>query len=222
MGGNSKISILLVDDHMVVRKGLRMVIAETDDLSVVGEAENGEEAIYLSRKLKPDVILMDVKMDGMDGSEVTSVITQHHDKARVIGLSTFADSDNIKRMIDAGARGYLLKDVSSGELTDAIRRVHSGEVLTPAALLDANRSDDNQDVSIEATRNATLLGDQQRRVLALMTKGLTNPEIAGQLDISISTARYHVSAILRKLDVSNRSEAVGMALRLDLVSTEDI
>ena len=222
MDVNNEIKILLVDDHMVVRKGLRMVIAEASDLSVVGEAENGEEAIYLSRKLKPDVVLMDVKMDGMDGTEVTSLIAQHHGAVRVIGLSTFADQHTIETMIHAGARGYLFKDVSSAELTDAIRRVHAGEVLFPDDFEPTGQSEEALEASNDAPKNATLLGDQQRRVLALMTKGLTNPEIADQLNISISTARYHVSAILRKLDVSNRSEAVGMALRLNLISSDDI
>ena len=222
MGENSKIKILLVDDHMIVRRGLRLVIAEAPDLMVVGEAENGEEAVYLSRKLKPDVILMDVKMDGIDGVEVTSLIAQYHEAVRVIGLSTFADQGTINRMINAGAHGYLLKDVSAEELGEAIRRVYSGEVILPEGLPDTSQPDEDSQASLEKTRNATLLGEQQRRVLALMTKGLTNAEIAAQLAISNSTARYHVSAILRKLDVSNRSEAVGMALSLGLVDRDDI
>ena len=218
---SNTISILLVDDHMVVRKGLGLVLGEEPGFSVIGEAESGEEAVYLCRKLNPDIVLMDVKMDGMGGAKATQVIAQHHKSARVIGLSTFANRDVVTGMLDAGARGYLLKDISATDLIAAIRRVYHGEILLSDELQAASSDQMPELAHHNPDDDVSELGEQQKRVLALMTKGLTNPEIAGQVGISISTVRYHVSAILRKLDVSNRSEAVALAVRLDLVSAED-
>jgi len=215
-----KIRVLIVDDHLVVRKGLHYVIDTTDDIHVVGDAESGEEAIFLNKKLRPDVILMDIKMDGVDGLEATSLIKKHDDNIKIIALSTFFDADVINAMRDAGAKGYLEKSVSSVELSDAIRRVHNGELVFASALPETNtKSTAGVDMSLDELGE---LGDQQKKVLALMTKGLTNPEIGAHLGISISTARYHVSAIFRKLDVSNRSEAVARAIQLNLVNESDI
>lgn len=215
------IRVLLVDDHLVVRKGLVHVLNAVRHIEVVGEAENGEEALYLGQKLKPDVIVMDVKMEGMGGVEATKLIAEHHPNSRILALSTFAQPDIVGAMMEAGAKGYLLKDVSAAELSEAIVRVYQGEVLKPGT------PSKNISVQLEPTEEIdfadihTGLGEQQKKVLALMTKGFTNPEIAEKLDISTTTARYHVSAILRKLDVSNRSEAVAVAIRSNLVDADD-
>lgn len=221
MKASEKIRILLVDDHMVVRKGLGLVLGEASDMEVVGEAENGEEAIYLSKKLKPDIILMDVKMEGMCGKVATQMIVRHHQTVRVICLSTFANKDIIENMLEAGACGYLLKDVSAHDLTAAIRRVHNGEILTPECLADPTNEQIPETPVAKPAEEYSQLGEQQRKVLAFMTKGLTNPEIAAQMGVSVSTVRYHVSAILRKLDVSNRSEAVAVAVGSELVRSGD-
>jgi DNA-binding NarL/FixJ family response regulator len=216
------VRLLLVDDHLVVRKGLVHVLGTEADIEIVGEASSGEEALYLSQQLKPDVILMDIKMEGMGGIDTTRMIVQHHGSAKVIGLSTFASDDIISDMKDAGASGYLLKDVSAGSLTDTILRIHGGEKIFPH---NAPAVSAEPEISVAVPVHSGQLGElgsQQRRVLALMTKGLTNPEIAEQLGISTPTARYHVSAILRKLDVSNRSEAVALAIQTNLVSSVDI
>ena len=215
------IRILLVDDHMVVRRGIMHVLSEVSDFSTIGEAENGEEALFLSTKLKPDIVLMDVQMSGMGGIEATRMIVQHHSSARVIGLSTFANRESVSGMIEAGACGYLLKNISADELTDAIRRVHGGEIIIPTELPE-NRVREPEIADIgDDLGQADTLGIQQKKVLRLMTKGFTNPEIAEHLGISSPTARYHVSAILRKLDVSNRSEAVALAIRLNLIDADD-
>jgi NarL family two-component system response regulator LiaR len=219
---NERIKVLLVDDHLVVRKGLIHVLNKEPDIKIIAEAETGEEAIYLCQKHQPDVILMDVTMDGMGGVEATRLIHKHHKSARLIGLSTFANPEIVGEMMEAGASGYLLKDVSAQILADAIRKVQAGEKLPASdqllkAQLDAmspSTTSSDADTDFE-------LGPKQQRVLALMTKGFTNPEIAEKLSISAPTARYHVSTILKKLDVSNRSEAVAVAIRLDLVKAED-
>ncbi len=216
------IQILLVDDHMVVRKGLVHVLGSADGIDIVGEAESGEEALYLIQKLKPDVVLMDIKMDGMGGIEATRMISQHHGTARIIGISTFSNREVVEGILDAGANGFLLKDVSASELLETIRKVHDGEVLRPHHLLSQPEKPDEPAPVAVRSEDAPQLGKQQKRVLALMTKGLTNPEIAEQLGVSRPTARYHVSAILRKLDVSNRSEAVAMAIRENLVGQDDV
>ena len=214
------IRLLIVDDHLVVRKGICHVLNSADGIDVVGEAEHGEEGLFLCQKLKPDLVLMDVKMGGIGGIEATRLFKQYYQQVKVIGLSTFAQSDIVNAMMEAGASGYLLKDISASELSDSIRRIHTGETILPELGLDENIESSNPSSGVPADAGIEL-GEQQRKVLALMTKGFTNPEIAGQLGISSPTARYHVSAILRKLDVSNRSEAVALAISLKLVRPED-
>lgn len=211
------IRILLVDDHMVVRKGLFHVLDTLPDLDVIAEAESGEAALYLCQKLQPDIVIMDIKMDGMGGLEATRLIAQHHPSTRILGLSTFANQEVISEMFSAGAHGYLLKDVSAQELADAIRRIHSGEKLSPPDI----QIDPTQQTSGNVSEPPVEMGLQQRKVLALMTKGFTNSEIAVQLGISQPTARYHVSAILQKLNVSNRVEAAAMAIRSSLIDEND-
>ena len=221
MAETNTINILLADDHMVVRKGLVHVLESAPDFHVIAEAESGEEALYLCKKHRPDVVVMDVQMEGLGGIKATRLLVEHHPAVRVVGLSTFADPTVVKDMLAAGALGYLLKDISAKELTEAIRRVHSGEVVLSPALqksIDENaaalpRPDDAED-------NVNM-GEHQRRVLALLTKGFTNPEIATYLGISMPTARYHVSAILKKFGASNRAEAVAYAIRNDLVGEND-
>lgn len=215
------IKILLADDHMVVRKGLVHVLESAPDFDVIAEAESGEEALYLCKKHKPDIVIMDVQMEGLGGIETTRLLVEHQSAVRVVGLSTFADPTVVKDMMAAGALGYLLKDISAKELTEAIRRVHSGEtVLSPGlkksvddSLVAPHPSDDTED--------HVNMGEHQRRVLALLTKGFTNPEIATYLGISQPTARYHVSAILKKFGASNRAEAVAFAIRNNLISESD-
>lgn len=215
------IRLILADDHMVVRTGLRQVLESDPGLVVVDEAESGEAVLYLCQKLKPDVVLMDVQMEGISGIEATRLLVLHHPGVKVIGLSTFADPKVVKDMISAGACGYLLKDVSAPELVQAIRHVQAGETVFSRNLSPTLEAPEADESAVDEIDTNIVMGAQQKRVLALLTKGLTNPEIAAHMGVSLPTARYHVSAILQKLEVSNRVEAVALAIRLGLTSESD-
>lgn len=211
-----KIRIMLVDDHVVVRRGIQHVVAGDPEFEIVAETGDGNVALQEYPASKPDVVLLDMRMPGPDGVETAQALLAQDPYAQIIALSSFATQDLVERMIAVGVRGYLPKEVSESVLKDAIRKVHRGEILDLPS-----DYDDGMPIS-SASPLAHVLGDQQRRVLALMIKGLTNPEIAAIMQISQPTARYHVSAILKKLDVSNRAEAVATAVKKRLVSDQDI
>jgi NarL family two-component system response regulator LiaR len=183
-----------------------------DDLELVGEAQGGLEALDLCNRLHPDVVLMDLMMPGMDGAEATKTIREHHPDIQVIALTSFKEDDMVQRALQAGAIGYLLKNVSADELADAIRSAHAGKpTLAPEA----------QQALISATTRPRKIGydltEREREILALMTEGLSNPEIADRLIVSRSTVKFHVSNVLSKLNASSRTEAVSIALQNDLV-----
>lgn len=207
------IKILLVDDHLVVRTGIKHVLETDEYLQVIGEAETGEQALHLCQQLQPDIVMMDIKMSGLGGVEATRLITKHYPSIRVIGLSSYASPDIISSIMEAGACGYLLKDIYAQELISSLHRVYRGEKLSEPLIV---YQPEIEDLSMVPSIKVNL-GLQQKKVLALMSKGLTNPEIAELLGVSLSTARYHVSAILEKLEVSNRSEAVALAVRNNLI-----
>lgn len=207
---------MLVDDHVVVRRGIQHVVADDPGFEIVAEAGDGEAALLEYPKAQPDVVLLDMQMPGLNGVDTASALLAVDPAAKIIALSSFSTPDLVDRMISIGVRGYLPKEVSEPVLKEAIKRVFGGKLLD----LPSTCGDNGQ-----KALNAPLmpvLGDQQRRVLALMIKGLTNPEIAAVMEISHPTARYHVSAILKKLDVSNRAEAVAIAVRRRLVGDGDI
>lgn len=211
---SKKISVIIVDDHMVVRKGLMHVLVNASDFEVIAEADSGEEAIYLCKKLNPDMVIMDIKMDGIDGIEATKLIKKHYPLICVAALSSFVTTDLVRNMFQAGVDGYLLKDMSAIDLTQSLLSIMNGEQLFPVAL----SSDTDVKKTLTPSNEFNIeMSKQQLLVLHFMTKGLTNPEIAVQMNISISTARYHVSAILRKLEVSNRVEAVSFAIQHNLL-----
>lgn len=211
------ISVLLVDDHPVVRMGLAQAIGGFAAIHVAGEADTGEEALFLCRKLRPDIVIMDLRMDGMGGIEAAKVIHDHAPATRVIALSSFVDRAMAARVMDAGVAGFILKNFTVGGLEAAIRAVHAGETV----ICDEVRQLLAASSAVSAVPDVHL-GDQQRKVLALMTKGLTNGEIARHMGLSMPTARYHVSAILDKLGVSNRTEASAMAIANGLIGADDI
>jgi NarL family two-component system response regulator LiaR len=204
---------MLVDDHTMVRRGLATFLKVFDDLQLAGEAESGEAAIQLCAQVLPDVVLMDLVMPGTDGVSATRAIRQQFPQVQVIALTSFKEGDLIKNALEAGAIGYLLKDVSAEELARAIRGAHAGR---------ATLSPDVAQVIVHAAGQSPKPGldltERERVVLALMVEGLNNTQIAGRLTVSPSTIKSHVSNILTKLGVSSRTEAVTLALRHGLVS----
>jgi NarL family two-component system response regulator LiaR len=209
----SSIRVMLVDDHAVVRSGLSAFLTAYKDLELVGEAANGERAIMLCQQAQPDVILMDLVMPGVDGATATRKIRQQYPQIQVIALTSYKEQDLVQGALQAGAIGYLLKDISADELANAIRAAYAGKpTLAPEAA----------QVLIQATRTpvdnaGTDLTGREREVLALMVQGLNNNQIADQLMVSVSTAKFHVSSILTKLNATSRTEAVSIALQKHLV-----
>ena len=213
ISSSQPIRVLLVDDHTMVRKGLATILKVFDDLQLVGEAENGAEAIKLCGDVQPDVILMDMVMPDMDGATTTRVIRQQFPQIQIIALTSFKEGNLVKNALEAGAIAYLLKDVSADDLARAIRAAHSGRAtLSPEAA----------QAFVETSNLPPVPGldltEREREVLALMVEGLNNVQIAGRLTVSPSTIKSHVSNILAKLGVASRTEAVTLALRNNIVS----
>ena len=212
MSRSDPISVMLVDDHQMVRNGLGTFLLVHDDLELVGEAKDGEQALAIFERVRPDVVLMDLKMPRMDGVDATRAMVDRDSSVRVIALTSFKDEQLIERALEAGAIGYLLKDIDADDLADAIRAAHRGEpALAPEAAW----------VLFQARRRGPELGDdltdRERQVLGLIVEGATNPEIAERLIISRSTVKTHVSSILSKLGVSTRTEAASLALQEGLL-----
>jgi NarL family two-component system response regulator LiaR len=205
------ISVVLVDDHEVVRKGLSAYLAVSDDIHIVGEASDGQQVLNLCRKVKPDVVLMDLVMPGKSGIEAIRDLRLNLPQIKIIALTSFQEPDLVKEALREGAISYLLKNVSGRDLVTAIRSANAGKpTLAPEVTLDLVMREKKQ----EAIDMLTL---REKEVLQLMVDGFSNPDIARKLFISRSTARAHVSNILSKLGVSNRAEAVAFALRNRLV-----
>ena len=202
------IRVMLVDDHTMVRRGLATFLKVYEDLQLAGEAESGEEAIQLCAKLLPDVILMDMSMPNMDGATATRAIRKQFPQVQIIALTSFKEGKLIKNALEAGAIGYLLKDISADDLVRAIRSAHAGRAtLSPEA---AQALVENTNLPPAPGLDLT---EREREVLTLMIEGLNNTQIAGRLTVSPSTIKTHVSNILSKLGVASRTEAVTLALR---------
>ncbi len=212
MSQGKPIRVMIVDDHAVVRSGLKAFLMVFDDLELVGEASSGQEAIQLTDRAQPDVILMDLIMPDMDGPATTRAIRSRWPKVQVVALTSFREDELVKNALQSGAIGYLLKNVGADELANAIRAASIGRpTLAPEAA----------QVLIQASRQPVQPGhdltDREREVLSLLVKGMSNNDIADKLVVSRSTVKFHVSSILSKLGVSSRTEAVALALNSKLV-----
>jgi NarL family two-component system response regulator LiaR len=213
---NSEIThVLVVDDHSMVRGGLRLFLIAFDDMQLVGEAANGLEALRLCEQVQPDIILMDLIMPVMDGIRATRQIISRFPHIRVIGMTSFLEPEIIQEALQAGMTGLLSKDVTASELVKAIHDVRAGRPAFSAQVSALLQSAGPLEPPAPApTYDLTA---REREVLGLMVDGHSNAEIARRLVISLSTAKYHVSSILDKLSVANRAEAVSLALQHHLI-----
>lgn len=206
------IRVLIVDDHTMVRRGLAAFLKSFDDLELAGEAADGPEAIRRSAEVKPDVVLMDLVLPGMQGADATRAIRKQFPDVQVLALTSFKEEELVKDVLQAGAIGYLLKDISAEDLAEAIRDAHGGRTTLASEAAQA---------LVEASNRPRAVGHdltkREKAVLALLVEGLNNTQIAGQLFISPSTVKSHVSNILSKMGAASRTEAAALALRHGLI-----
>jgi RNA polymerase sigma factor (sigma-70 family) len=223
------IKVLLVDDQTLIRQGIRLLLEIEPDIQVVGQAANGREALKQAETLHPDVVLMDVRMPEMDGVAATRELSAHHPEVKVIILTTFEDDETVFEGLKAGARGYLLKDISSEEMAQAVRKVAAGEALiqsriTRKVLAEFSRlatATDRQSSSKTGVVSDALpvpLTEREQEVLLALAHGLSNREIAEQLVITEGTVKNHVSNLIDKLGVRDRTQAVLKGQELGLIS----
>lgn len=204
-----KIKVVIADDHAVVRAGLKAVMGFERDLTVVGEASDGEAAVQAAMKLCPDVVVMDILMPGMDGVTATEEIKRREKGVRVLVLTSCGSAEELRRVLDAGADGLMMKSVANNFLMDAIRRVAAGERVIPPEV----------EKMAEVEDEGVGLTERQREILASVTEGLRNQDIARNLGLSLPSVKKHLRGIFAKLGVSSRAEAVAAALRRRLLQT---
>jgi DNA-binding NarL/FixJ family response regulator len=201
------IRVLIVDDHPVVQAGLTSMLATHGDVEVIGSASSGEEAMAMVKRDMPDILLLDLRMPGMNGIDTLCALKEMKASARVIVLTSFETDENIYRSIQAGAKGYLLKDTSQQQMLEAIATVHAGRRYIP-----------NQIAARLAERMLrSSLTARELEILEMLVKGLTNKGIGGALTISENTVRNHVNSIMEKLEVSDRTEAVAVAIQQGII-----
>jgi NarL family two-component system response regulator LiaR len=206
------IRVIIVDDHAIVRSGLANFLKAFDDLALVGESASGAEALQLCEQSYPDVVMMDLVMPDMNGVEATRVIRARYPDLPVLILSSFGDEDMVREALQAGATGYLLKNASIHDMARAIRAAHAGQpTLSPEAAQALIRAH---------TRTPVELKEREREVLELLARGMTNPQIAEKLSLSVSTIKFYVSSILEKLNVDTRTEAVAWAIQHGMISRD--
>jgi NarL family two-component system response regulator LiaR len=207
------IKVMIVDDHMLVRDGINLLLSTFDDIRVIAVADSGDKARRYCKQEQPDVILMDLVMPDQDGPETIERILKQFPEIKVIALTSFVEEDLVVRSIQAGATGYLLKNVSAERLAEAIHAAASGQSMIESMAAQ---------ILLQASQKSAAVGDdlteRERQVLALIAEGMTNKEIARQLSLTHGTVRVYVSHVLAKLGVSNRTEAARLALENNLVN----
>jgi len=212
MNEKNKIKVIIADDHPLVRHGIKTVFEAYDEIALVGEAENGKQAIEMCEKLRPGIVLMDLVMPILDGVEATTRLIERWPDIKIIVLTSFNDMDLIKKSLKAGAVSYVLKNISGAKLVKTIKDIYKGKfTLSSQAtriLLEELRESDSKDIRLTA---------REKEILILMVEGLSNKEISKRLFLSNSTVQFHVSNVLSKLGVSKRTEAVYLALKQKLV-----
>jgi DNA-binding NarL/FixJ family response regulator len=216
----SSIRVLIADDHAIVREGVRALLTLSDDMTVVGEAANGREAIELARRLSPDVILMDIAMPGLGGLEATIEIRKENPQARILVLTQYEDREYIRRFLKAGVSGYVLKKAAGAELTSAIRAVHRGGlVLDPEVAREAMREQTGSAGPGGGDPYDTLT-DREKQVLKLVAEGHSNKDVAELLDISVKTAMSHREHIMQKLDLHSRTDLIRFAIQQGVIRVD--
>jgi NarL family two-component system response regulator LiaR len=217
----STIRVLLVDDHSVVRKGLSALLAREPGVEVVGEADDGEQAVRAVDRLRPDVILMDLEMPGMGGMEATRQISEKHPTSRVVILTSHAAEEDVFPALKAGAQGYLLKHSAPEDVLRAIQQAHRGETVLHPAIARMVLQELNRPPQARQPATTDPLSERELEVLRLLARGMSNQEIADDLVVGEATIRSHVSSILRKLQLASRTQAALYALREGLASLDD-
>ncbi|MFE3407392.1 response regulator [Streptomyces mirabilis] len=215
------VRVVLADDQQLIRTALRMVIADIEDVEVVGEAADGEEAVTRTEELRPDVVVMDIRMPGMDGIEATRRITTGAGESRIVVLTTFDDDDYVYGALRAGASGFLVKDMALDDIIGAIRVVAAGDALIAPSVTRRLIQDFTSARSSEPARprrDLTAITEREREVLTLVGTGLSNTEIAERLFISVATAKTYLTRLLSKLDARDRVQLVIIAYEAGLVS----
>jgi NarL family two-component system response regulator LiaR len=219
--GEHPIRVLLVDDHAVVRKGLRALLDREAGIEVAGEAEDGEQALRAVDRLRPDVILMDLEMPGIGGVEATRQITQQRPDTKVVVLTSHAAEEDVFPALKAGALGYLLKHSAPEDVLHAIRQAHRGETVLYPAIARMVLQELHRPPRPRQAATSDPLSERELEVLRLIARGLSNQEIADTLVVGEATVRSHVSSILRKLQLASRTQAALYALRTGLAALED-
>ena len=214
------INIILVDDHKIIRDGLRSLLAKETDMAVVAEAENGRDAVKLSRKLNPDIVVMDINMPDLNGVDAATLILEESPDVKIIALSIHSTRRYVTRMLKAGASGYLVKHCAYEELANAIRSVANNKPYLSSQILDTVLSDYTSSVSSGEISTLSTLTSREREVLQLVAEGVKSEEIADRLFVSVKTVSSHRRAIMQKLNLHSVAELTRYAIREGLVSLE--